>query len=58
MPATYSLPVFNIVCNIWRNGNLTSNPPDVISICNLAVGRRTGTLLTAVPATSPTFGGM
>jgi hypothetical protein len=37
---SYSLPTFNLTANIWRNGNPTSNPPDVVSPCNLALGRR------------------
>jgi hypothetical protein len=41
----YSLPTFNLTCNIWRNGNPTTNPPDVVSPCNLAIGRRVGVLL-------------
>lgn len=44
MAANYTLPVFNIQCAIWRFGNPTANPPDVISSCNLALGRRTGHL--------------
>ena len=36
----YQLPVFNLVGNIWRNANPVSNPPDVVSLCNLCIGRR------------------
>lgn len=36
----FSTPTFNLMCNVWRNGNLTTNPPDVTSSCNLAMGRR------------------
>ena len=38
--AHYTLPVFNLIANIWRFGNATSNPPDVVTVCNLAAGRR------------------
>ena len=38
----YTLPVFNLTCNIWRNGIAVTNPPAVISSCNLALGRRVG----------------
>lgn len=38
----FTLPTFNLICNIWRNGNPVSNPPDVVSLCNLALGRRHG----------------
>jgi len=36
----FSLPAFPLMANIWRNGNATSNPPDVVSPCNLAYGKR------------------
>lgn len=39
---SFTPPVFNLICNIWRNGNPTSNPPDVVSQCNLALGKRIG----------------
>lgn len=31
----FVLPTFNLSVNIWRNTNATSNPPDVISTCQL-----------------------
>jgi hypothetical protein len=37
---SFSVPSFPLSCNIWRNGNPTSNPPDVVSAGNLAWGRR------------------
>jgi hypothetical protein len=37
--ATYVLPQFNIQVAIWRFGNATSNPPDVLSFANLSPGR-------------------
>lgn len=37
----YVLPQFPLTVNIWRNGNATSNPPDVVTTCNLSPGRRT-----------------
>jgi len=36
----YQLPVFNLQVSIWRSGNPTSNPPDVMTVGNLALGRR------------------
>jgi hypothetical protein len=36
----FTLPTFNLVCNVWRGGNPTSNPPDVVSFCNLTPNRR------------------
>lgn len=36
----YRPPAFNIRVNIWRFGNSTSNPPDLVSSGNLAYGRR------------------
>ena len=37
----YTIPVFNLKCNIWRHGNATTNPPDVSLVeCNLALGKR------------------
>ena len=37
----YRLPVFNLSANIWRSGNPTSNPPDVVSPCQLrAAGKQ------------------
>lgn len=36
----FVLPNFNLFVNIWRNGNPTTNPPDVVSPCNLSPGRR------------------
>lgn len=37
----YSLPAFPLLANIWRNGNPTTNPPDVVAPANLAYGKRT-----------------
>jgi len=38
---SYSLPTFNLTCNVWRNGNATTNPPDLTPACNLTFGRIT-----------------
>lgn len=51
-------PTFNLSVNIWRAGNPTSNPPDVVSLCNLALGRRAGTLKPYSSTTTPEGGGM
>lgn len=36
----FSVPNFNIQCNIWRAGNAPPAAPDVTIVCNLAFGRR------------------
>lgn len=51
----FTLPTFNLMVNIWRAGNPHSNPPDVTSVCNLAMGRRVASsagIVTGVTATS------
>jgi len=40
MTLPYVLPNFNLSANIWRAGNPLTNPPDVVTDCNLALGRR------------------
>jgi len=40
---SYTLPAFNLVVNIWHNGTPISNPPDLITVGNLAYGRRVTT---------------
>lgn len=38
---SYSLPQFNLTCNIWRVGSPPPlNPPALSAMCNLAMGRR------------------
>lgn len=39
----FTLPVFNLTCNIWRGPWLPLHPVDVVSPCNLAYGRRVQT---------------
>ena len=36
----YTLPTFNLTCNIWRPTAPPPAPPAVVSVCNLAYGRR------------------
>jgi len=36
----YVIPAMPLVVNVWRNGNPTTNPPDVITIGNLSPGKR------------------
>jgi len=36
----FQLPTFNLICNIWRFGVPTTDPPVAIAACNLAWGRR------------------
>lgn len=36
----FTVPNFNLVCNIWRQTGGPPAPPDVVSDCNLAWGRR------------------
>jgi hypothetical protein len=51
----FRLPTFNVAVNIWRFGNATTNPPDVVTTGNLAIGRRVGVLLayTSTSVTEP-----
>lgn len=38
---SFTLPTFNITCNVWSNGvNPLANPPRATFPCNLAFGRR------------------
>lgn len=37
----FSLPHFNITCNVWHAANVPPNPPDATFDCNLAFGKRT-----------------
>lgn len=47
----FVIPQFPLSCNIWRTPvNPPVGPPAVVSICNLAWGRRT-----AVPSTGGTY---
>jgi hypothetical protein len=39
----YSVPTFPLSVNVWRFGNPTSNPPDLVTVGNLALGRRVTT---------------
>jgi len=55
---SYTLPTFNLVCNIWRFANYPANPPDLGAICNLALGRRVGTLLSNTATGGEVIGGM
>ncbi len=36
----FTPPTFNLAINIWRFPNLVYGAPDVITVCNLAYGRR------------------
>lgn len=36
----FRVPAMPLTCNIWRQGNPYGNPPDVVSRCNLSMGRR------------------
>jgi len=35
----FRLPSFNLTVNIWRTTTPLTNPPDVVSTCNLSPGR-------------------
>lgn len=48
----FSLPTFNLSCNIWRATNPIGNPPDNVSVCNLAWGKRVSTSLLGGPRVS------
>lgn len=58
MPARYTLPVFNLLVNIWRNGRLYTDPPDVSTFGNLALGRRVSGSKLQSNTTNPSDGGM
>jgi hypothetical protein len=36
----FSVPTFNLTCNIWRGASGPPAPPSVVAECNLAWGRR------------------
>lgn len=36
----FLLPQFPLTVNVWRFGNATTNPPDVVLTANLVAGRR------------------
>jgi hypothetical protein len=52
----YSAPTYNLVANVWRAGNPTSNPPDLQIQCNLAYGERSSIPSLGV-AIGTSFGG-
>jgi len=54
----YRLPTFNLEVRIWRSGNPTTNPPDVTTICNLALGKRTGLGVANTDTNASNIGGM
>lgn len=37
---SFRLPQFPLTVNVWRFGNATTNPPDVVLNANLVAGRR------------------
>lgn len=39
MLAVYTIPTFNLTCNLWTGGNPVG-PPRLSPVCNLAWGRR------------------
>lgn len=36
----FTVPNFNITCNVWHGPNVPPAPPDATEDCNLAYGRR------------------
>lgn len=36
----FNVPTFNIQCNLWHQPHVPPAAPDVVSDCNLALGRR------------------
>jgi len=58
MPAHYVLPQFNLTVNIWRGGAAYTDPPDVVTVGNLALGRRVAGSKLQDGSTSPSDGGM
>lgn len=55
----FTLPTFNLLCNIWHSPNVpVINPPDIALLrCNLAWGRRTNVGL-GNEGTNPVDGNM
>lgn len=41
---SFVIPEMPLAINIWRAGTLVSAPPDVVSVCNLAYGKRVSIL--------------
>lgn len=41
---SFSVPTFNLTCNIWRNASGPPAAPDVTENCNLAWGKRSSSL--------------
>ena len=39
---SFSLPTFNLTCNIWHRPNVPPAAPSLSVVCNLAFGRRVG----------------
>lgn len=54
----FTLPTFNLTANIWRHGNPTSNPPDVVTVANLAYGERTSVPYAVTTTSTTVYGGM
>jgi hypothetical protein len=54
----FTLPTFNLAVNIWRHGNPTSNPPDVITPGNLAYGERSSVPYAVTTTQQTVYGGM
>jgi len=44
----FRVPAFPLAINIWRAATGVTNPPDVVTVCNLTVGRR-ATATTGIP---------
>jgi hypothetical protein len=51
----FRTPTFNLTVNIWRFGTLVGNPPDVVTVGNLAFGRRGHTLDGSVTTSGAMF---
>lgn len=58
MSAVYTIPVMPNVVNIWRNGAAYTDPPDVVTVGNLALGRRVAGSKLQDGTTNPSDGGM
>ena len=56
--AHFTLPTFNITAKIWRFGVATSDPPAVVTVANLAAGRRVLTLPGGMAGPGATLGSM
>lgn len=54
----YRQPTFNLLAAVWRNGNPTANPPDLVTPANLSPGRLVQSALSNIGTGADVIGGM